>query len=274
MVNVVGIRFQKAGKIYNFSPAGIDIKKEEYVIVETIRGLEMGKVVIEPRDIPKVDNVAPLKDIIRKATDEDREIYEQNEREAKAGISICEEKIEKHQLDMRIINAEYTFDRNKIIFYFTADGRVDFRELVRDLASIFKTRIELRQIGVRDEAKILGGLGSCGNKICCKRFLGEFEPVSIKMAKDQSLSLNPGKISGVCGRLMCCLNYENDVYEEKLERMLNVGTYVLTPEGKGTIVSTETLKETARVRVKLEDGMEDILTFKICQLEPTKRKKS
>ncbi len=272
MLNIVGIRFEKAGKVYNFSPADIELEIGDHVIVETIRGVEMGKVVLGPKLIKEEDNVAPLKEIMRKATEEDMEIYRENLRDAEDAVAICKEKIQKHKLDMRIISTKYTFDRNKFIVYFTAEGRVDFRELVRDMASVFRTRIELRQIGVRDEAKHLGGLGSCGNPVCCKTFLGDFDPVSIKMAKDQSLSLNPAKISGLCGRLMCCLNYENDVYEEKLNRMPEVGTIVKTEMGKGPVVSTETLLETVRVRVKLEDGTEDIIEYRLDQIKPTRER--
>lgn len=271
MVNIVGIRFAKAGKIYNFSPAGHEVKKGDYVVVETIRGLEVGKVVLGPKDIDEAENIAPLKDIIRIATGEDMDQCEKNVRDAEEAIPICEEKIAAHKLDMKIIDAEYTFDRNKFIVYFTAEGRVDFRNLVRDMAAIFRTRIELRQIGVRDEAKAVGGLGSCGREVCCKGFLGEFEPVSIQMAKDQSLSLNPTKISGLCGRLMCCLNYECKVYEEKLKKIPHVGTIVLTKDGKGVVVNTDTLKEEVKVRVKVENDMEDIKTYSVDEIKFTKQ---
>lgn len=213
MTTVIGVRFKVAGKIYYFDPDNLDIKKEDSVIVETARGIEYGDVVIAPRDVAEEELIQPLKKVIRVATDDDKEKVKDNIRRAKEAFGICVEKIEVHKLPMKLIDVEYTFDNSKIIFFFTADGRVDFRELVKDLAAIFRTRIELRQIGVRDEAKMVGGIGPCGRVLCCKSFLGEFDPVSIKMAKEQSLSLNPAKISGVCGRLMCCLKYENDNYQ-------------------------------------------------------------
>lgn len=213
MANVVGVRFRKAGKIYYFLPGGLDLKPKDYVIVETARGMEFGEVVLPLREVPEEELVAPLKEVIRKATPEDYEHYQENKRKEKDAFQICLDKIAAHKLPMKLIDVEYTFDNNKIIFSFTAEGRVDFRELVKDLAAVFRTRIELRQIGVRDEAKLLGGIGPCGRELCCSLFLGEFEPVSIRMAKDQNLSLNPTKISGICGRLMCCLKYENGCYE-------------------------------------------------------------
>ncbi|MCM1565118.1 MAG: stage 0 sporulation family protein [Dehalobacter sp. 4CP] len=213
MAKVVGIRFKKAGKIYYFLPGSLDIKPNDGVIVETVRGMEYGKAVISLKEISEEEVVSPLKEVLRLATPEDEEIYQNNEKKEKEAFQICLRKIHAHQLPMKLIDVEYTFDGNKIIFSFTAEGRVDFRELVKDLASVFRTRIELRQIGVRDEAKMLGGLGSCGRELCCSSFLGDFEPVSIRMAKDQNLSLNPTKISGICGRLMCCLKYENSCYE-------------------------------------------------------------
>jgi len=213
LANVVGVRFRKAGKIYYFLPGGLDLKPKDYVIVETARGMEFGEVVLPLREVPEEELVAPLKEVIRKATPEDYEHYQENKRKEKDAFQICLDKIAAHKLPMKLIDVEYTFDNNKIIFSFTAEGRVDFRELVKDLAAVFRTRIELRQIGVRDEAKLLGGIGPCGRELCCSLFLGEFEPVSIRMAKDQNLSLNPTKISGICGRLMCCLKYENGCYE-------------------------------------------------------------
>ena len=213
MANVVGVRFRKAGKIYYFLPGGLDLKPKDYVIVETARGMEFGEVVLPLREVPEEELVAPLIEVIRKATPEDYEHYQENKRKEKDAFQICLDKIAAHKLPMKLIDVEYTFDNNKIIFSFTAEGRVDFRELVKDLAAVFRTRIELRQIGVRDEAKLLGGIGPCGRELCCSLFLGEFEPVSIRMAKDQNLSLNPTKISGICGRLMCCLKYENGCYE-------------------------------------------------------------
>lgn len=215
MVEVVGIRFKRAGKIYYFSSGDLELKIDDKVIVETARGVEFGDLVIEPRNIPEDTVVSPLKPVIRKATSEDEQIVEENKVREKEAFQICLKKIEEHQLPMKLVDVEFTFDCNKIIFSFTAEGRVDFRELVKDLASVFRTRIELRQIGVRDEAKMLGGVGSCGRMLCCSTFLGDFEPVSIRMAKDQKLSLNPTKISGICGRLMCCLKYENSAYDEE-----------------------------------------------------------
>ena len=213
LAKVVGIRFKKAGKIYYFLPGGLDILPNDNVIVETARGMEFGKVVLPLREIPSEEVVSPLKEVLRKATPEDEQLYDNNEIKEKEAFKVCLNKIIAHKLPMKLIDVEYTFDGNKIIFSFTAEGRVDFRELVKDLAAVFRTRIELRQIGVRDEAKMLGGLGSCGRELCCASFLGDFEPVSIRMAKDQNLSLNPTKISGICGRLMCCLKYENGCYE-------------------------------------------------------------
>lgn len=269
MIKVVGVRFKKAGKVYYFDPGEIDVPFNDFVIVETARGVEFGHVVIGPRQVDEEEIVPPLKEVLRIATDEDFVKHRENKSDAKDAMEVCTEKIGEHGLDMRLIDVEYTFDRNKIIFYFTADGRVDFRELVKDLASIFKTRIELRQIGVRDEAKMLGGIGPCGKETCCKQFLGEFEPVSIKMAKEQSLSLNPTKISGLCGRLMCCLKYEQEAYEELLEKMPSIGTIVKTEPGLGTIIETYTLLEKAKVRVKLEDDTEDVMVFPLSEIQNT-----
>ncbi|MBC7334807.1 MAG: stage 0 sporulation family protein [Clostridia bacterium] len=217
MVTVVGVRFRRAGKIYYFDPGQLPLAVGDKVIVETVRGVEYGEVVVGPREVPAEQVVNPLRQVIRRATPEDAETAKANAAREKEAFAICQRKIEEHGLPMKLVGAEYTFDRNKLLFYFTAEGRVDFRQLVRDLAAIFRTRIELRQIGVRDEAKLLGGLGCCGRELCCASFLGEFDPVSIRMAKDQNLSLNPGKISGICGRLMCCLRFENDSYEEGRE---------------------------------------------------------
>ncbi|HOA91149.1 MAG TPA: stage 0 sporulation family protein [Bacillota bacterium] len=214
MVKVVGVRFREAGKVYYFSPGDLEISENESVIVETVRGVEYGDVVIGIKEVDESETVQPLKEVLRKATEEDKIILQENRNKEKEAFQVCLEKIEKHGLPMKLIDVEYTFDRKKVIFYYTAPGRVDFRELVKDLASVFRTRIELRQIGVRDEAKMIGGLGPCGRSLCCATFLGEFAPVSIKMAKKQNLSLNPSKISGVCGRLMCCLRYEYEVYEQ------------------------------------------------------------
>lgn len=270
MIDVVGVRFKEAGKIYYFDPDNIDINKDDFVIVETARGIEFGHVVTGPKKISEDEIVAPLKKVLRVATDKDINIHKENKKKAKEAMKICEDKVRDHNLGMKIIDVEYTFDNNKVIFYFTADGRVDFRELVKDLAAIFRTRIELRQIGVRDEAKMIGGMGPCGRRCCCSKFLGEFEPVSIKMAKEQNLSLNPTKISGLCGRLMCCLQYEQDTYEEILKKMPEVGRIALTPMGRGTIIDTYTLLERVKVRVRLEDGTEDIFQYQIEEIKLTK----
>lgn len=272
MITVVGVRFKKAGKVYYFDPHELDIEREDHVVVETARGVEFGHVIVGPKEVTEEEIVQPLKKVIRIADEEDISIHQYNREKAQEAFQICEGKIAEHGLDMRLIDVEYTFDNNKVIFYFTADGRVDFRELVKDLASIFRTRIELRQIGVRDEAKMIGGLGPCGRTSCCSSFLGEFEPVSIKMAKDQSLSLNPSKISGLCGRLMCCLKYENEVYEELLAKMPTVGTIVITPEGKGTVVEVFTIVEMVKVKVKLEDDTEDLLNYKMDEIIITKER--
>ena len=266
MIKVVGVRFKKAGKIYYFDPADMDIKKDSYVVVETARGVEFGECVIGIKEISEDDIVAPLKSVLRIATEEDINKHFKNKDKEKDAFEICLKKIQEHGLTMKLIDVEYTFDNNKVIFYFTADGRVDFRELVKDLAAIFKTRIELRQIGVRDEAKMLGGLGPCGRTLCCSTFLGDFASVSIKMAKEQNLSLNPTKISGICGRLMCCLNYEQSTYEDIRKRMPKVGSIVKTSEGTGEVFSNNIVKE--NVKVKLRKGEEEILEeFKIEDIE-------
>ena len=269
MVTVVGVRFKKAGKIYYFDPDIIDVALNDFVVVETARGIEFGHVVIGPKQISEDDIVSPLKKVIRIALDEDFDMHRENKRKAKEAIQICQDKVAEHGLKMKLVDVEYTFDNNKVIFYFTADGRVDFRDLVKDLAAIFKTRIELRQIGVRDEAKMVGGIGPCGKMVCCAQFLGEFDPVSIKMAKEQSLSLNPTKISGLCGRLMCCLKYEHATYEELLKKMPQVGAIVVTPLGKGTIVDTYTLLERVKVKVKLNDGTEDLIQYQVEDIQVT-----
>lgn len=266
MYTVVGIRFKKAGKIYYFDPHELEIEKEDCVVVETARGVEFGHVVVGPKQVTEEEIIAPLKQVIRVANEEDVEKHKANKEKAGEAFHICEEKIGQHGLEMKLIDVEYTFDNNKVIFYFTADGRVDFRELVKDLASIFRTRIELRQIGVRDEAKMVGGLGPCGRVSCCASFLGEFEPVSIKMAKDQDLSLNPSKISGLCGRLMCCLKFENEVYEELIAKMPDIGRMVITPEGKGTVVEVFTIVQMVKVKVKLEDDTEDLVNYKVDEI--------
>ncbi|QNU67180.1 stage 0 sporulation family protein [Ruminiclostridium herbifermentans] len=257
MVNVVGVRFKSAGKIYYFDPGDLLIDLNQNVIVETARGIEYGLVVVPNREVDESEIVAPLKKVIRIATEEDAAHAEENDRKEKEAYDICLQKISDHKLDMKLIDVEYTFDNNKVLFYFTADGRVDFRELVKDLAAVFKTRIELRQIGVRDESKMMGGMGICGRVLCCNSFLGEFQPVSIKMAKEQSLSLNPTKISGTCGRLMCCLKYEQEAYEDLLGRVPKVGAIVDTPEGHGTVVSVNLLRET--LKIKLDEGNDNEL---------------
>ncbi|ONK23142.1 stage 0 sporulation family protein [Siminovitchia sp. FSL H7-0308] len=258
MYNVVGVRFKKAGKIYYFDPQDHPVVRNDYVIVETARGIEFGKAVTDKKQVSEHDVVLPLKKIVRIADQEDKQNVEENKIQAKEAYEICSKKITEHQLDMKLVDVEYTFDRNKVIFYFTADGRIDFRELVKDLASIFRTRIELRQIGVRDEAKMLGGIGPCGRMLCCSTFLGDFEPVSIKMAKDQNLSLNPTKISGLCGRLMCCLKYENDEYEAAKAELPDVGDVIRTPNGSGKVIGLNILERILQVEMS---GQERILEY-------------
>jgi cell fate regulator YaaT (PSP1 superfamily) len=258
---VVGVRFKKAGKIYYFDPALHPIDKDEHVIVETARGVEYGKVVVGQKEVGEADVVLPLKKVIRVANDNDALVVEENKTAAKNAFAICVEKIRDHQLKMKLVDVEFTFDRNKIIFYFTAEGRVDFRELVKDLASVFRTRIELRQIGVRDEAKMLGGIGPCGRILCCSSWLGDFEPVSIKMAKDQNLSLNPTKISGLCGRLMCCLKYEHDNYESVREEMPGVGKVVVTSFGDGKVTGINAGSRTVYVKLFDLEGKPKELPF-------------
>lgn len=250
-VPVCGVRFKRGGKIYYFDPASVDVKVGDPVIVETIRGIEFGHVVVGVREVPEETVVAPLRKVLRKATPKDMDQMVENQRREKEAFETCKRKIEEHCLDMDLVQVEYTFDGSKIIFYFTAEGRVDFRELVKDLASIFKTRIELRQIGVRDEAKIVGGLGPCGREFCCKTFMGEFEPVSVRMAKGQNLSLNPSKISGVCGRLMCCLRFETEHYDDAKAMLPSVGSRVVTPEGEGKVVGVNVIKNS--ISVELDD---------------------
>ncbi|WP_017754900.1 PSP1 domain-containing protein [Calidifontibacillus oryziterrae] len=263
MYEVVGVRFKKAGKIYYFDPGDFKISEGTYVIVETVRGVEFGKVVISSKKVDENDIVLPLKKVLRLADENDIVNVEENRKEAKQAYELCNEKVIEHGLDMKLVDVEYTFDRNKIIFYFTADGRVDFRELVKDLAAIFRTRIELRQIGVRDEAKMLGGIGPCGRMLCCSTFLGDFDPVSIKMAKDQNLSLNPAKISGLCGRLMCCLKYENDDYEAIKERLPDLGEEIITPQGKGVVVGLNILE--GLIQVELPE-IERVIEYTINEL--------
>ena len=252
MANIIGVRFKKPGKIYFFDPDGIEVEKGQFVIVETSMGKEYGEVVIANRVLPDDKIVVPLKKIIRVATNRDRKQNEENKEKEKEAFKICEDKIKEHKLEMTLMDVEYKFDKSKVLFFFTADGRIDFRELVKDLASIFKTRIELRQMGVRDEVRRIGGNGICGRELCCCAFLGNFEAVSIKMAKEQNMSLNPSKISGNCGRLMCCLKYEQEVYEEKSAKLPKIGAIVKTPDGEGEVCGIETLKE--KVKIKFVDG--------------------
>lgn len=274
MTKVVGVRFRNAGKIYYFDPAKYDIKAGNHVIVETARGVEMGTVMLAPKEVEDDAVVQPLKPVIRVATEADEKTAAKNKEKEKEAFKICLEKIAKHKLDMKLVDAEYTFDNNKLLFYFTADGRIDFRELVKDLAAVFRTRIELRQIGVRDETKILGGIGICGRPLCCHTYLSEFAPVSIKMAKEQNLSLNPTKISGVCGRLMCCLKNEQDTYEYLNSRLPGVGDIVTTPDGlKAEVQSVNVLRQKVKVTVEVEDAKE-AREYKVDELKfrPKRRK--
>ncbi|MBS6398172.1 MAG: stage 0 sporulation family protein [Clostridiales bacterium] len=274
MIKVIGVRFRHAGKIYYFSPGKLKIHTGDHVIVETARGVEYGYVVIGNRDVTDDKVVQPLKPVIRLATVQDDEQADANRAKEKEAFKICQEKIRKHNLEMKLIDAEYTFDNNKVLFYFTADGRIDFRELVKDLAAVFKTRIELRQIGVRDETKILGGIGICGRPLCCHTHQSEFLPVSIKMAKEQNLSLNPTKISGVCGRLMCCLKHEEETYEELNSRLPNVGDYVTARDGsKGEVSSVNVLRQQVKVIVTLENEEKEIREYKVEELRFKPRRK-
>lgn len=271
MTKVIGVRFRTAGKIYYFDPGKLEVKKNDHVIVETARGIEYGTVVGDPREVEDDKVVQPLKSVLRVATQKDDEQEAANRKKEKEAFGICLEKIRKHKLQMKLIDAEYTFDNNKVLFYFTADGRIDFRELVKDLASVFKTRIELRQIGVRDETKILGGIGICGRSLCCHTHLSEFAPVSIKMAKEQNLSLNPTKISGVCGRLMCCLKNEEETYEELNRKLPNVGDFVTTEDGlKGEVHSVNVLRQLVKVVVDVGDEKE-IQEYKVEQIRFKRR---
>ena len=274
MVKVIGVRFRTAGKIYFFDPGALEIKRGDHVIVETARGIEYGTVVGDPREVDEKKVIQPLKPVLRIATQRDDEQEAGNKEKEKEAFKICLEKIRKHGLEMKLIDAEYTFDNNKVLFYFTADGRIDFRELVKDLASVFRTRIELRQIGVRDETKILGGIGICGRQLCCHSHLSEFVPVSIKMAKEQNLSLNPTKISGVCGRLMCCLKYEEETYEELNGRLPNIGDYVTTDDGlKGEVHSVSILRQLVKVIVTVNGDEKEIREYKVDQLRFRPKKK-
>ncbi|MGN0369143.1 MAG: stage 0 sporulation family protein [Butyrivibrio sp.] len=274
MIKVIGVRFRQAGKVYYFDPLNLNIEKGQHVIVETARGVEYGSVVLGIREIEEEKVVLPLKEVIRIATKEDDEREIQNRAKEKEAFNICLEKIKKHGLEMKLIDAEYTFDNNKVLFYFTADGRIDFRELVKDLAAVFRTRIELRQIGVRDETKILGGLGICGRELCCKSYLSEFAPVSIKMAKEQNLSLNPTKISGVCGRLMCCLKNEEETYEYLNSKLPEVGDKVTTVDGfSGEVHSVNVLRQLVRVIINIDKDEKDIKDYKVSELKFKPKKK-
>ena len=275
MIKVIGVRFRTAGKIYFFSPGGLELKAGDKVIVETARGVEIGSVVTGIKEVPDDQISQPLKPVIRIATQDDVRREAKNREKEKEAFKICQEKIRKHGLEMKLIDAEYTFDNNKVLFYFTADGRIDFRELVKDLASVFRTRIELRQIGVRDETKIRGGIGICGRPLCCHTYLTEFAPVSIKMAKEQNLSLNPTKISGVCGRLMCCLTNEEETYEELNSHLPSIGDYVTTPEKlKGEVQSVNVLRQTVKVIVSLDNDEKEVRDYKVDELrfKPRRRK--
>ena len=274
MTKVIGVRFRNAGKVYYFAPGKLDINQGDHVIVETARGVEYGYVVLGVKEVEDDKIIQPLKPVMRVATPEDDEKAEKNREKEREAYKICLEKIRKHELDMKLIDAEYTFDNNKVLFYFTADGRIDFRELVKDLASVFKTRIELRQIGVRDETKILGGIGICGRPLCCHSYLADFVPVSIKMAKEQNLSLNPTKISGVCGRLMCCLKNEQETYEELNSRLPNVGDYVTTADGmKGEVTSLSVLRQLVKVVVTMDNDEKEIREYKVSDLRFKPRRK-
>ena len=269
MTKIVGIRFKPVGKIYYFSPSDTELKIGDGVIVETARGIEYGKVAINPTEVEDNKVIQPLKPIIRKASIADEQSVLKNLQKKPEAIKLAKEKIEKHKLNMKLVDVEYTFDNNKVIFYFTAEGRVDFRELVRDLASVFKIRIELRQIGIRDQSKMLGGLAPCGKPCCCSQHLPEFKHVSIKMAKIQLLSLNPSKISGLCGRLMCCLEYENEYYNEAFKKMPRLGSDVSTPDGKGIVVSNNLLKLVSKVKVELKDGAYEYKDYKLEEIKTT-----
>ena len=274
MIKVIGVRFRTAGKIYYFDPVKYDVKRGDHVIVETARGIEFGTVVLAPKEVEDDKVVQPLKPVLRLATEKDMEQEANNKKKEKEAYKICLEKIRKHNLEMKLIDAEYTFDNNKVLFYFTADGRIDFRELVKDLAAVFKTRIELRQIGVRDETKIVGGIGICGRPLCCHTHLSEFAPVSIKMAKEQNLSLNPTKISGVCGRLMCCLNNEEETYEELNRKLPNVGDFVTADDGlKGEVHSVNVLRQMVKVLVDINDEKE-LKEYRADQLRFKKKHKN
>ena len=267
MSSVIGVRFSEVGKIYYFDPGSLEIELNDKVVVETVRGMEFGEVVLAPRELTEKEIARPLKKVLRKADEKDFKKLEKNRKKEQEARDICVEKINKHNMQMKLIDVEYTFDGSKIVFYFTAEGRVDFRELVKDLASIFKTRIELRQIGVRDEAKKVGGLGPCGRPCCCSAFLGDFQPVSIKMAKEQSLSLSPTKISGLCGRLMCCLSYEYEHYHKMRKKLPRIGTTVKTCDGMAEVMDTNALTEKVRARRTLPDGTSEIREYDLADVE-------
>ncbi len=266
MTEVIGVRFKKVGKVYYFDPAGINVSKGNQVIVETARGIECGEAVVANRHVEDSVIVKPLKKLLRIATAADLQVMEQNAKSEAEAFKICEEKIANHKLEMKLVTVEYTFDRSKMLFYFSSDGRVDFRELVKDLAGVFRTRIELRQIGVRDEAKMIGGLGVCGCTLCCSTFLDDFQPVSINMAKDQGLSLNPTKISGTCGRLMCCLKYENEAYQDLIAKTPTVDSLVSTPQGRGTVMSVSLLKGCCKVRLQNNPDSPVVVRCEECKL--------
>ena len=273
MTEVVGVRFRNTGKMYYFAPKGLDIRKGMYVLADTSRGIEYSEAVTDVREVEDSEIVAPLREIVRIATDEDKKIFEENKQKEKEAFKVCQEKIRSHGLDMKLIDVEYTFDGSKVLFYFTSENRIDFRDLVKELASVFRTRIELRQIGVRDEAKTVGGLGICGRVLCCNSAFGDFQPVSIKMAKEQGLSLNPTKISGTCGRLMCCLKYEQEAYEDAIRRVPGIGTLVETPEGRGVVETNDLLRETVQVRLDRDGENGELVKFKAEEVEVLKKKK-
>lgn len=282
MVKVTGVRFKAAGKVYYFDPEGFELRPGDNVIVETARGMEFGKVAMETTEVCEHQIVAPLKKIVRIADEKDCKMHKENQKKKEKAMQLCQEKIERRGLGMKLVDVEYTFDNSKVIFYFTADGRVDFRELVKDLAAVFRMRIELRQIGVRDEAKMMGGIGSCGRALCCHSWLADFEPVSIKMAKAQGLSLNPAKISGICGRLMCCLKYENDIYTQLRRGMPDAGEKIKTPDGMGRVVDSNLLEGKVRARLIMEKDKNseegekltpDIYTYKKEEIKRIERRK-
>lgn len=273
MTKVVGVRFRNTGKMYYFAPNGLEIRKGTPILVETARGLEYCEAVSDVREVEDAEVVAPLREVVRIATEEDQKTFENNKAKEKEAFRVCQEKIRNHGLDMKLIDVEYTFDGNKVLFYFTSENRIDFRDLVKELASVFHTRIELRQIGVRDEAKTVGGLGICGRVLCCASAFGDFQPVSIKMAKEQGLSLSPTKISGTCGRLMCCLKYEQEAYEDAIKRVPPVGAVVNTPEGKGVVMTCDLLHETVKVQLEREEDDGELLSFRAEEVQLLKKRR-